>query len=64
MEPGPGQLEAGQRQDQRKWGDLTDDDLTKIEGNREQFEGALQSRYGQSKEAARKEIDDWLKTLH
>ncbi|ATQ67040.1 MULTISPECIES: CsbD family protein [Methylosinus] len=47
-----------------KWGDLTDDDLTKIEGNREQFEGALQSRYGQSKEAARKEIDDWLKTLH
>jgi uncharacterized protein YjbJ (UPF0337 family) len=47
-----------------KWGDLTDDDLTKIEGNREQFEGALQSRYGKSKEAVRKDIDDWLQTLH
>lgn len=47
-----------------KWGDLTDDDLTKIEGNRDQFEGALQSRYGKSKEAVRKEVDDWLKTQH
>ncbi|MBY6241949.1 CsbD family protein [Methylosinus sp. Sm6] len=47
-----------------KWGDLTDDDLTKIEGNREQFEGALQSRYGKSKEAVRKDVDEWLKTMH
>ena len=27
-----------------KWGDLTDDDLTQINGNREQLEGRLQAR--------------------
>ncbi len=32
------------------WGDLTDDDLDKAEGNREQLEGAIQKRYGKSKE--------------
>jgi uncharacterized protein YjbJ (UPF0337 family) len=47
-----------------KWGDLTDDDLTKIQGKRDQFEGTLQQRYGQSKEAVKKDVDDWLKTLH
>jgi uncharacterized protein YjbJ (UPF0337 family) len=47
-----------------KWGDLTDDDLTKIQGNREQFEGEIQKRYGKSKEAVRQDVDDWLKTLH
>jgi len=47
-----------------KWGDLTDDDLTKIQGSREQFEGELQKRYGKSKEAVQKDVDDWLKTLH
>lgn len=47
-----------------KWADLTDDDLLKIEGSREQFEGKLQERYGKSKDAVRKDVDDWLKTLH
>jgi len=47
-----------------KWGDLTDDDLTRIQGKRDQFEGELQKRYGKSKEAVSKDIDDWLKTLH
>ncbi|WP_159727153.1 CsbD family protein [Methylosinus sp. Ce-a6] len=47
-----------------KWGDLTDDDLTKIQGSREQFEGELQKRYGKSKEAIRQDVDNWLKTLH
>jgi uncharacterized protein YjbJ (UPF0337 family) len=27
-----------------KWGDLTDDDLTQINGKREQLEGKLQER--------------------
>ncbi|PWB82350.1 MAG: CsbD family protein [Methylocystaceae bacterium] len=47
-----------------KWGDLTDDDVAKLQGNREQFEGKLQERYGKSKDAIRKDVDDWLKTLH
>jgi uncharacterized protein YjbJ (UPF0337 family) len=46
-----------------KWGQLTDDDLTKINGNREQLEGILQQRYGYAKDKARDEIDQWSKTL-
>ncbi len=44
------------------WGDLTDDDLDKAEGNREQLEGAIQKRYGKSKEDVRREVDKWLES--
>ena len=37
---------------QRKWGDLTDDDLDKIEGSRKELVGKLQQKYGKSKEEA------------
>jgi uncharacterized protein YjbJ (UPF0337 family) len=37
-----------------KWGHLTDDDLDKIAGRREQLEGNIQERYGISKDAVRK----------
>jgi uncharacterized protein YjbJ (UPF0337 family) len=47
-----------------KWGQLTDDDLTQIAGKREQLEGKIQERYGIAKDKARKDIDDWLKTMH
>jgi uncharacterized protein YjbJ (UPF0337 family) len=47
-----------------KWGNLTDDDLSKITGKREQLEGMLQERYGKGKDMIRKDVDDWLKTLH
>jgi uncharacterized protein YjbJ (UPF0337 family) len=43
-----------------KWGKLTDDDLTTINGRREQLEGKIQERYGVAKDQARKEIDDWF----
>ena len=44
-----------------KWGDLTDDDLAKINGQREQLEGKLQERYGLAKDEAKKQVDDWSK---
>jgi uncharacterized protein YjbJ (UPF0337 family) len=47
-----------------KWAHLTDDDLEKIAGRREQLEGKLQERYGTAKDVAKKDVDDWLKTLH
>ncbi len=47
-----------------KWGKLTDDDLTLIEGRREQLEGRLQERYGKAKDQVRQDVDDWLKSLH
>ncbi len=47
-----------------KWGKLTDDDLTLIEGRREHLEGRLQERYGKAKDQVRQDVDDWLKSLH
>jgi uncharacterized protein YjbJ (UPF0337 family) len=45
-----------------KWGQLTDDDLTAINGKRDQLEGKIQQRYGLAKDMVRKDVDDWLKT--
>lgn len=47
-----------------KWADISDNDLEKINGRRDQLEGLLQERYGLAKDAAQKNIDDWLKTMH
>ena len=44
-----------------KWGNLTDDDLAKINGQRDQLEGKLQERYGHTKEQAKKAVD-WSAT--
>ena len=38
------------------WGQLTDDDLAKIEGSRDKLLGAIQERYGYTKERAEQEI--------
>jgi uncharacterized protein YjbJ (UPF0337 family) len=44
-----------------QWGHLTDDDLSKINGQREQLEGTIQERYGLAKDIVRRDVDDWLK---
>jgi uncharacterized protein YjbJ (UPF0337 family) len=44
-----------------KWGKLTDDDLTAINGRRDQLEGKIQERYGYAKDQVRREVDDWLR---
>jgi uncharacterized protein YjbJ (UPF0337 family) len=46
---------------QKKWGKLTDDDLSVVQGKREELAGRLQQRYGFAKDQAEKEIDSWLK---
>ena len=43
-----------------KWGDLTDDDLTQINGNREKLLGKIQEAYGRSRDAAEKEVKVWV----
>lgn len=45
-----------------KWGKLTDDDLTQIEGNFDKLMGKLQSRYGYTREQAEREINDFFKS--
>jgi uncharacterized protein YjbJ (UPF0337 family) len=42
-----------------KWGKLTYDDLTAINGRRDQLEGKLQQRDGLAKDQVRKDVDDW-----
>ena len=46
-----------------KWGKLTDNDLTAINGRRDQLEGKIQERYGIAKDQVRQDVDSWLKTL-
>jgi len=46
---------------QQKWGDLTNDDLDRIQGAQTEFEGVLQERYGYTKERAKQEVNDFIK---
>lgn len=48
---------------QRKWGELTDDEVDQIQGDREILVGKLQERYGKSREQVEKEVDDWFDSL-
>ena len=44
----------------QQWGQLTDDDLSFIDGSRDKFLGRLQERYGISKEQAQNQINEWI----
>lgn len=46
-----------------KWGDLTDDDIRKLDGRKDQLAGAIQERYGLGKEEAERQIDEWADKL-
>jgi uncharacterized protein YjbJ (UPF0337 family) len=44
------------------WVKLTDEDLTRIGGRREELARRLQARYGFARAEAEREIDAWVKT--
>ena len=44
-----------------KWGDLTDDELDQIEGNKDKLAGKLQEKYGWSKEEVDTQMNDFFK---
>lgn len=46
-----------------KWRDLTDDDLDKIEGKRDQLIGKIQQKYGIAKPEAEMQVDKWANEL-
>ena len=48
---------------QKKWGELTDDDLDVIKGNAKVLAGKIQERYGIEKEEAEKQVDEYMNTL-
>ena len=45
----------------QQWGKLTDDDLDRISGKREEIVGLMQERYGWERERAETEFNDYLK---
>jgi uncharacterized protein YjbJ (UPF0337 family) len=50
LEPSEGNWKEFQGKVKEKWGKLTDDDLTAINGKHDQLEGRLQQRYGFAKD--------------
>lgn len=44
-----------------KWGELTDDELDQIDGNKDKLAGKLQEKYGWTKERVDTEINDYLR---
>jgi uncharacterized protein YjbJ (UPF0337 family) len=43
-----------------KWGQLTDDDVDRVEGSAERLVGVIQERYGYAKQKAEDEVDAFL----
>jgi len=43
-----------------KWGDLTDDDVTEVEGKTEKLVGILQEKYGYSRDKAQEEYNKFM----
>jgi uncharacterized protein YjbJ (UPF0337 family) len=46
-----------------RWGELTDDDISVIDGRREQLVGKIQERYGIITDQAERQVADWLNDL-
>lgn len=44
-----------------EWGELTDDELTQIAGDRDQMSGKLQERYGWAKQDADDKMDSFFR---
>ena len=42
------------------WAKLTDDDIALIRGRRDELVGKIQERYGVAKEAAEKQVDEFI----
>jgi uncharacterized protein YjbJ (UPF0337 family) len=46
----------------QRWGKLTNNEIQQAQGRREALNGFIQARYGIDREAADRQIDEWLKT--
>jgi uncharacterized protein YjbJ (UPF0337 family) len=45
------------------WGDLTDQDLERVKGNKDKLVALIQEKYGETKETIEKKINQWLDML-
>ncbi len=44
----------------QQWGQLTEDEITRLNGTREELRGLIQQKYGYQKDRIEKEIDKFL----
>lgn len=54
-----GNLKQFQGKVKEQWGKLTDDDLTRMDGNRDQLVGLVQEKYGIARDEADRQVKDW-----
>ena len=45
----------------QEWGELTDDEVTQINGDRDKLSGKLQERYGWAKADADEKMNDFMR---
>ena len=50
-------------QAREQWGELTDSDLDRVGGRKDQLVGLLQEKYGYLRGAAERDLDRWVATL-
>ncbi len=48
---------------QQQWGELSGDDLDRIDGKQTELEGLIQERYGKTREEAKQAVKDWADKL-
>ena len=58
-----GKWKQFQGQAKQQWGKLTDDDLTRAEGDRDILVGRIQERYGIVREEADRQVSEWERRL-
>jgi len=46
-----------------RWADLTDDEISQIDGEREKFVGLVQEKYGLAKSDAEEQVDAFIKSV-
>lgn len=45
------------------WGNLTDDEITRVEGNYDSLVGTIQKKYGFTREKTEQSVNDFLKSI-
>ena len=48
----------------QQWGELTDDEIMKIDGHSDKFIAKLQEKYGYTKDEAEKKVDEFVNKFH
>jgi uncharacterized protein YjbJ (UPF0337 family) len=47
----------------QKWAELTDDDVERIAGKKDELVGKIQERKGIARDEAEREVQEWSRTL-